>query len=53
MGVRRYQDLVAWQLATELKQKVYAPVDQTTAHDDRRFCEQIKDSAADRKSIFY
>jgi len=46
MGVRRYQDLVAWQLANELKQKVYALVDQTPAVSDRRFCDQIKDAAA-------
>ena len=46
MGARRYQDLVAWQLANELKQKVYALVDQSTARDDRKFCDQIKDSAA-------
>jgi four helix bundle protein len=44
--VRRYQDLVAWQLANELKLKVYALVDQTTARDDRKFCDQIKDAAA-------
>jgi four helix bundle protein len=44
--IRRYQDLVAWQLANELKQKVYALVDQTTARDDRKFCDQIKDSVA-------
>ncbi len=46
VGVRRYEELVAWQLANELKQKVYALVDQSTARDDRRFCDQIKDSAA-------
>src|SRR5580765_501649 len=46
MGVRRYQDLVAWQLANALKLKVYELVDRSTARDDRRFCEQIKDSAA-------
>jgi four helix bundle protein len=46
MGIRRYQDLVAWQLANELKQRVYALVDQTLARDDRKFCDQIKDSAA-------
>jgi four helix bundle protein len=46
MGVRRYEDLVAWQLANELKQNVYALVDRTSARDDRKFCDQIKDSAA-------
>lgn len=46
VGARRYEELVAWQLANELKRKVYALVDQSSARDDRRFCEQIKDSAA-------
>ena len=46
MGVRRYQDLVAWQLANELKLNVYALVDQSSARDDRKFYEQIRDSAA-------
>jgi len=46
MVARRYQDLVAWQLANELKVKVYELVDRTTARDDRKFCDQIKDSAA-------
>src|SRR5262245_48184631 len=45
-GVNRYQDLVAWQLANELKKKIYVLVDSTSARDDHRFAEQIKDSAA-------
>jgi four helix bundle protein len=44
--VRRYTELVAWQLANELKQKVYALVDQSGARDDRRFCDQVTDAAA-------
>ena len=46
MGARRYQDLEVWQLANDLKKKVYALVDRSTARDDRRFCEQLRDSAA-------
>jgi len=46
MAVRRYSDLVAWQLANELKQKVYALIDQTAAREDRRFCDQLMDAAA-------
>jgi len=46
MGARRYHDLVAWQLANELKQEVYALVDRSTALNDRKFCEQIKDATA-------
>ena len=37
---------MAWQLANELKRKVYALVDASAARDDRKFCDQIKDSAA-------
>src|ERR1700682_1840061 len=46
MGAKRYHDLDAWKLANELKQLVYGLVDSTTARDDRKFCDQIKDSAA-------
>jgi len=46
MGAKRYQDLVAWQLANELKKKVYALIDASSARDDRKFCDQLKDSAA-------
>jgi four helix bundle protein len=45
-GVTRYQELVAWQLANELKKNVYVLVATTSARDDCRFAEQIKDSAA-------
>ncbi|MBI3400534.1 MAG: four helix bundle protein [Acidobacteria bacterium] len=45
MVAQRYQDLVAWQLANQLKQEVYALIDRTPAKHDRRFCDQIKDSA--------
>ena len=45
MVVRRYTDLVAWQLANQLKQGVYALIESTPAKHDRRFCDQLKDSA--------
>jgi four helix bundle protein len=48
--VRRYTDLVAWQLANQLKREVYALIDASPAKHDRRFCEQIKDSAASAPS---
>jgi four helix bundle protein len=41
--VRRFTDLVAWQVANQLKQEVYALIDRTPAKHDRRFCDQIKD----------
>jgi four helix bundle protein len=46
MVARRYDELEAWQLANELKQKVYELINRSPAKDDRRFCDQIRDSAA-------
>jgi four helix bundle protein len=47
MGAKRYQDLVAWQLANELKNKVYELLDDSaTATRDRDFTAQIKDAAS-------
>jgi four helix bundle protein len=45
-GVRRYEDLEAWQLADELKREVYALTATGAASRDLRFCEQIRESAA-------
>src|SRR6185503_15551160 len=50
MGARRYQDLDVWQLANELKKKVYALVDRSTARDDCKFRDQIIESAASAPS---
>jgi four helix bundle protein len=46
VGVSRYQDLVAWQLADELKRKVYELVDNSSARNDLHFRDQIKDSTS-------
>jgi four helix bundle protein len=46
MIARRFEDLEAWQLANEVKKKVYALLDTSTARQDRKFCEQITESAA-------
>ena len=46
MVVRRYQDLIAWQLANELKEGVYKLVNETTAKRDFDFADQIRDSAS-------
>ena len=45
-GVRRYEDLEAWQIADELKREVYALTAKCPASRDLRFCDQIRDSAA-------
>jgi four helix bundle protein len=47
MGVRRYQDLVAWQLANDLKNKIYRLIDNSPgAQKDFEFTKQIKGSAS-------
>jgi four helix bundle protein len=50
MGARRYTDLIAWQLSCELKRQVYELVDRSRARDDRRFYDQIRNSAASAPS---
>jgi four helix bundle protein len=45
-GVRRYEDLEAWQLADALKRDVYALVADGPASRDFEFCRQIRASAA-------
>lgn len=46
MGVRRYEDLEAWQIADELKREVYALTATGRASKDLEFRNQIRDSAA-------
>jgi four helix bundle protein len=45
-GVKRYEDLEAWQIADELKREVYALTDTGPASKDFKFRDQIRDSAA-------
>jgi four helix bundle protein len=45
-GVRRYEDLEAWQIADELKREVYALTAAGPAARDLEYCKQIRASAA-------
>ena len=45
-GVRRYEDLEAWQIADELKREVYALTASGPAARDLEYRNQIRDSAA-------
>src|SRR5262245_28706875 len=45
MGVRRFEDLIVWQLSEKLKQEVFAFSATTPASLDRDFCNQIRDSS--------
>jgi four helix bundle protein len=46
MIARRFEELEAWQLANEVKRKVYNLLDASDARKDRKFSEQITESAA-------
>jgi four helix bundle protein len=46
MGARRYQDLVAWQLARELERSVFAFTATSPAAKDFEYCRQIRRSAS-------
>ena len=45
MIARRYEDLVCWQLANEVKKKVYAITARPDLRKDFEFCKQIRESA--------
>ena len=45
-GVRRFQDLVCWQLSTELKRAVYLLADSPAMSKDFAFRDQIRDASA-------
>ena len=45
-GVKRYEDLEAWQIADELKREVYALTESGPASKDFEFRDQIRASAA-------
>jgi len=46
VGVRHYEDLVVWMLATELRKRVIELTARKAVKVDRRFCDQIRSSAA-------
>lgn len=45
MGARTYRELQCWQLANQLKQRVYAIIAVAPAKLDFRFCSQLRDAA--------
>jgi four helix bundle protein len=46
MGAKTFQELVAWQLAADLREKVVA-VSRTKAFEgERRFCDQLRSAAS-------
>jgi len=45
MGVRRFEDLIAWQLAYKLQNEVFAFTSTGPANRDFKYCDQIRDSS--------
>ena len=45
MAARHYRELVCWQLANDLKRRVYAFIAQPSVAKDFEFCKQIRGSA--------
>ncbi|MBI3491273.1 MAG: four helix bundle protein [Acidobacteria bacterium] len=50
MIVRRFEDLVCWQLSHELKCEVFAFTANRPAARDFKYCDQIRDSSASAAS---
>jgi four helix bundle protein len=46
MGITDFRDLVAWQLADELRREVIAFTEKTVVARDFKFCNQIRDASA-------
>ena len=46
VGVTRYEELIAWQLAAEVKQQILVLTARDAVKTDRRFCDQIRSSTA-------
>jgi len=49
VGVRRFEDLIAWQLADELHREVLAFTATPPAANDRDFCNQIRSATRSAK----
>ena len=46
MSVTRYEDLIAWQLATQLRKRVIELTAKAPVCNDRRFCDQTRSATA-------
>jgi four helix bundle protein len=45
-GIRRFEDLIVWQLAVQIRDRIYALTDAGPASRDFEFRDQIRDSAS-------
>jgi len=46
MAVKRHEDLVAWQLGTQLRRRILAITAPEDVRRDLRFCTQIREAGA-------
>lgn len=46
MGAKKFEDLICWQLALQLKRRVYALTNQGTCRRDWKFRDQLREAAA-------
>jgi four helix bundle protein len=49
MGVKRFEDLIAWQLADQLQTIIFEFTSQPPASRDFKYCDQIRDSIRSAK----
>jgi four helix bundle protein len=49
MGVKRFEDLIAWQLADQLQTDIFEFTSQPPASTDFKYCDQIRDSIRSAK----
>jgi len=49
MGVQRFEDLIAWQLADQLQTEIFAFTSQPGVARDFKYCDQIRDSIRSAK----
>jgi len=45
-GARRFEDLIVWQLAVRIRNRIYVLTDDESVSRDFKFCNQIRDSSA-------
>jgi four helix bundle protein len=44
-GVRHFRELECWELARELKLKLYELINRPIVHQDLKFCDQLREAA--------
>jgi four helix bundle protein len=45
MGIRRHEDILAWQLGQELSQRLAQILSRSAAHRDRNYCSEVQEAA--------